>query len=292
MPLDSVIFLLRDEGGQITLPVELDVPAEGLTTAKVTRLASEALLRLITDALKGAPMRVVSGALDATQLQSIPGMSKVPGLGALLGKQEELPPFDGTPAEIAFDAGGAALRAGCAEQLEPLLQRLRDDRSLSLLLDCELGDDDLAALERWSRPADEELLALAARHRARNAFLARERDVAAPRVRAALAAGDSAALAASQEALRAIERSLAETARSLEETLELHGGAKRAVTVRARAAARELAQRRLDGVRELLLGSGVDEIALRIEVKRPRATPTAATPAGIVRLSPVRKHAP
>src|SRR5262249_11459323 len=62
-PLDSVLYLLRDANAQQRLPVNFKVEGDQLSRSEITEVASSALLHLITDAVKAAPMRIVSGTL-------------------------------------------------------------------------------------------------------------------------------------------------------------------------------------------------------------------------------------
>lgn len=284
-PLDSILFLLRDEEGATRLPVRFDVPAKGMEGRAIARLAAETLARLIADAVAAAPMRVVSGALDVVQLQNVPGLSSLPGLGSLLGKTEPLP-FDGTPIVLALEPGSGALPADALARLEPLLAQLRADPSLSVTVDHQLGGGDVLRLEQWSRPSDDDLAELARKLRTRRATVGDERAVAAAAARVAIGSGDGAAATAAREALRAAERELARIEEALEATLALHGDARRGIAQRVRASAKALAGARLAAARELLMGAAVEAIGTRLQVKRARATPPSGDGGGALLFTP------
>ncbi|MBL8843992.1 MAG: DUF748 domain-containing protein [Planctomycetes bacterium] len=284
-PLDSILFLLRDEEGATRLPVRFDVPSAGMEGHAIARLATETLARLIADAVAGAPMRVVSGALDVVQLQNVPGLSSLPGLGSLLGKTEPLP-FDGTPIVVALEPGSGVLPTDALARLEPLLAQLRADPSLSVVVDHQLGGGDVERLEQWSRPSDDDLAELARKLRTRRATVDDERAVAAAAARVAIGSGDEAAATAARESLRGAERELARIEEALEATLALHGDARRGVAQRVRASAKALAAARLAAARELLMGAAVESIGTRLQVKRARATPPLGDGGGVLLFTP------
>ena len=66
----------------------------------------------------------------------------------------------------------------------------------------------------------------------------------------------------------------------------LRPGAERRRDARTRAACLAIAQRRIDAVQTLLLATGVDEIARRIDARRPRFVPVEGSGGGQVTLTP------
>ncbi len=294
-PLDSILFLLRNEDDETRLPVRFEVAGDGMSGGEIARVATTTLLRLIADAVAAAPMRVASGALDAVQLKNLPGLSSVPGLGSLLGNAEPLP-FDGTPVVLSLEAGAAALPADALTALAPILAQLRADPSLSVVVEHQFGGADFERMRRWSQPQDDDLADLARKLRARRDVLGAQREAAASAARLAFGtnrSGDGAGGAqarTAQERLRELEQELARTEAALDATLALHGDSRRGAAQRVRAGAQALATTRLASARDLLMGAAVEAIGTRLDVKRPRVTPPVGSDGGFLIVTPRQKR--
>lgn len=278
-PLDTVLFLLRDKDGQQQVPLKFTVEAEGLSTAQITRVATETLLRLIRDAIASAPMRIVSGALDAVQLSQIPGFDKlpglsdIPGLGRLFKKSE--PKADAPPIFVELAPGATRLPDDAPHRLQPLFDHLRDDETLRVTIEHQLGSADQERLRKLARPQQADLAALGTRLRRRRDELAARHDALSAEARGAFAMGRAAAAAATTQDLRAVDRELDVVEQAMDQVFSLHGE----ITPRdddriVRRGCVMFAELRLADLRDLLEAQGIGDLSSRIDVRPVRATPT------------------
>jgi hypothetical protein len=294
-PLDTVVYLLRDKNAQQRLPIHFTVEGEKVSTSEVTQVATKALLRLITVAIRSAPMRVLSGTLDAAQLSSLPGVSTLTGLTDLdkLGKlftKDEAPAYTGEPIVIDLGAGVATLPPDARARLEPLFQQMRADDSIVLVVDHLLGSDDVAQLRRSSAPTPEECTELATRLRMRRAELFKERDAVAAEARTQFVIGRPEDAAPLLERVRALDRECADVEESLDRALDLSGRPNgHAADKRVRSASFALADLRVADLREILDGASVKRMAVRYEVKRVRAGVRGDAPGGCIVVTPHKR---
>jgi hypothetical protein len=295
-PLDTVVYLLRDKNAQQRLPIHFTVEGEHVSTSEVTQVATKALLRLITVAIRSAPMRVLSGTLDAAQLSSLPGVSTLTGLtdldnlGKLFTKSEEAPAYTGEPITIDLGPGVATLPPDARARLEPLFQQMRADDSIVLIVDHLLGSDDVAQLRRSSAPTPEECTELATRLRMRRAELFTERDAAAAEARTRFVIGRPEEAAPLLEKVRALDRECADVEESLDRALDLSGRPNgHAADKRVRSASFALADLRIADLREILAGASVKRMAERFEVKRVRAGVRSDATGGCIVVTPHKR---
>lgn len=294
-PLDTVVYLLRDKNAQQRLPIHFTVEGEHIKTSEVTQVATKALLRLITVAIRSAPMRVLSGTLDAAQLSSLPGVSTLTGLTDLdkLGKlftKDETPAYTGEPIVIDVGAGVATLPPDARARLEPLFQQMRADDSIVLVVEHLLGSDDVAQLRRSSAPTPEECTELATRLRMRRAELFTERDAVAAEARTQFVIGRPEDAAPLLEKVRALDRECADVEESLDRALDLSGRPNgHAADKRVRSASFALADLRVADLREILAGASVKRMAERFEVKRVRAGVRSDAPGGCIVVTPHKR---
>ena len=273
-PLDSVLYLLRDDNGQQRLPINFQVEGDQVSTRQVTEVATKTLLRLITEAVKGAPMRIVSGTLDAAQLSKLPGVSYLTNPSSV-GKaftKDDTPAYTGESVVIECAPGVATLPPDARARLEPLFQQMRADDSMTLVAEHRLGRDDVEALRRSSTPTAQECADLATRLRLRRRELAGRRDAAAAEARARFAIGRPVDAEPLLETMRMLERESADVEDALDRALEAASRTTGRVTDhRIRAASLGLADLRVADLREILDGASVKRMAVRYEVKRVRA---------------------
>ena len=92
-PLDSVIFLLKDAGGEIKTPVKFGLTDKGISVAEVSAQASLALGRVIASAAAGSALRVggaVTGLFGSAEMKnprkSSPRSSRFGSRTALLAR--------------------------------------------------------------------------------------------------------------------------------------------------------------------------------------------------------------
>ncbi len=259
-PLNTVIFILKDESGAIRIPLSFTVPADGIGTGQTLTLATTTLGRLIVNAVAASPFRMVGTVTG--------GVGAVGGILGLGGEEEAA---EAEPVAASFEPGDAFLSAAEKERLKDLLEELDDDDELVVSLRHELGPADLPPLARRANPPPESCQDLAARLRRRKFDILETRGVVAAEARAALAAGLSDQAAAATRQLQALDRDLAATERSIDAVLDLlRPGAERLADRRTREAAVALANLRIEEAARFLLLSGIDDIDKRIRVKRAR----------------------
>jgi hypothetical protein len=291
-PLDSVLYLLRDDNGQQRLPVNFQVEGDQVSTRQVTEVATKALLRLITEAVKGAPMRIVSGTLDAAQISNLPGVSYLTN-PASVGKaftKDDTPAYTGDSVVIECAPGVATLPPDARARLEPLFQMMRADDSITLVAEHRLGRDDVEQMRRSSTPTAQECSDLATRLRLRRRELAGRRDAAAAEARARFAIGRPVDAAPLLDTMRVLERESADVEDALDRALEAASRTTgRVADRRIRAACLGLADLRVADAHELLLEAGVKGMANRFEIKRVRGGLREEGNTGYVVVTPHRK---
>ena len=269
-PLDTVLFLLRDESGQQTIPLRVDVGADGVSLTAVAGAAGQALGQVIVDALSAAPLRLLgplSGVVDA------------------LGLLPDAP----TPetVAVAYLPGVITPEEEALAPVHPLLAALRADPTLRVVVQHELGRGDIESAERLANPPPEASAELVARLRDRKSALERERGEVAALTRARYGIGLEDRAAAGTAELRRLDRETVAVEAALDGVLELvRPGAERRSDQRTRSAALALAEERLARLRAALLEAGGRDLAERIEIRRPRFARPADDAAGRITLTP------
>lgn len=256
-PLDSVLFLLRNEDDEHRLPVQLHVPAGGLSAASVRETIAEAVLRIVAAAVAGSAERtagVLTGALGLSGDAALPA-----------------------PATLPFAAGDPLPLAALPGTI---VDALRDDPQLELLLVHELGAGDLARATALANPGPDRIEPEVERLRRSRRELQRQRLPLAERCEALFLAGQLHEARAAQLELQANDRRLGELEGSLDAMLGmLAGDSPRAARRRTTAAAAELAASRLAAVRAQVLAlPGLD--ASRVVARSPRGVPTVGIAEG------------
>ncbi|MBL8730593.1 MAG: DUF748 domain-containing protein [Planctomycetes bacterium] len=269
-PLDTVLFALRNDADEHVLPLQLQLPAEGLSGGAVAEAAAEALVRLIADAVASAAFRVggmVTGAV---------GLGGATDLRSLVATLE-------FPAGDPLPAGGS---------LEPLLAAAADDPELVIVLAHELGHGDLERAAQLASPPPDIVAATVARLRAARAVLERERAELAGRTAALFGAGRVQEAWQQHTLLRQTDDRLGALVRTQEEALRMSMGEnERAVRRRTRAAATAMAEARLQSVQQQIAQRFGAAMAQRVEWRPPRGLETAGLPAGGRVVATVRRRA-
>ena len=262
-PLDTVLFVLRNERGEQKIPLNLRLGSGGLSPVEISRAVATTLGQLIGDALSASPFRIIGGVLDLT------------GLG--FGEPVELSPDS---IAVDFEPGQSSFASVAWDGMRPLIDAMRRDESIRIVVQHELGGGDVARAERLANPSEAECLQLVERLRARKREVLRARDVLASDVRASWAVGRENEARAAGERLRALELELAQTESALDSVLALiRPGAERRRDKRTREACLALADVRLAAVRRALLSAGVPRMAQRLDMRRARfALPDASEP--------------
>ncbi|MBL9076050.1 MAG: DUF748 domain-containing protein [Planctomycetes bacterium] len=269
-PLDTVLFVLRNENDEHVLPLRVEVPGQGLSTGAVTDAAVNALVRLIADAVAGAAFRVsgvVTGAV---------GLGGGEDLRSLVGALE-FPPGEPLP------SGGS---------LDAVLAAATDDPGLAIVLQHELGRGDVARAAELAAPPRAVVEDCVARLRAERSQRQRQRDEVAVHLAALYAAGRMQDAWQLQETLAGLDRQLGELVQTLEDALQLLAGENdRALRRRARAAAAGLAEHRLAAVRAQIVARLGPGAADRVEWRPPRTVETAGLDGGGRVIAGVRRRA-
>ncbi len=251
-PLNTVIFLLRNEAGSIKVPLGVHVAAEGLSIFQVTEIAVKTLSTQIAKAVLNSPFRVAKFGMDLVPVPIGKG-------GKEKGAEE--------PAAIEFAPGDGGLAEGERRKIEALVERLRRDRTVQVTLRHEAGEADVARAGILANPAPAEAAALAQGLRERKADLLAARPAAAAIARGAISSRIDGLDREAISRLQAIDRELARTEDALDGLDELlRPGAGRGAPRRAREASCAVGRDRIEAVRAVLAGSGTPEIDGRIRV--------------------------
>ncbi|MFH2002517.1 MAG: DUF748 domain-containing protein, partial [Planctomycetota bacterium] len=256
-PLDTVVFLLRDEDEIVSIPLDLEVGADGMSAARIAGMAVSTLGSLITDAVASSPFRVVGGTF-----------STLGDLGSLvpMGGAEEEALEEGPYLSLRFEPGDTCLRQESRQSLEALADRLDDEEGLTVMLRHELSEKDIEVAARNANPSPEDCLDLSRRFRLEKKRMAMDRAQLASRATAAFAAGLDRDGALLTTQIRSLDRQAGQLEKSLDETLALlQSGAERRASRRTRIACVDLGMARLEKVRHFLEACGTDQAAQRIK---------------------------
>ncbi|QDV06805.1 hypothetical protein Poly30_23200 [Planctomycetes bacterium Poly30] len=308
-PLDTVLYLLRNDSGEQVIPIRLDIPADGVSATRVASLAATTLGTLITDAVSSAPMRVLG------PLQNVAGA---------LGLTRE--PLTAETVTLQFAEGAATMAAAAVERTEDESERneqlvtnadplgnvvraLKGNPDLRVVVQAELGEGDLDVARRLGNPPRESIESLIEYNRRRKASLERERSQLAARARAQVFAG-AAGMSSDRVAgglnagtspsesrsevlarLQSLDSERAAVEKALDDLFSyIRPGAERRADMRTRNAALALANQRLDRVRLALVGRVGDAVARRIDVRRARFRKSTEKnplpPLGLVTVTP------
>ncbi|MEM8711978.1 MAG: DUF748 domain-containing protein, partial [Planctomycetota bacterium] len=303
-PLDTVLFLLRNEDGEQKLPVRLDVPKEGVSMGQIAGLAANTLGVLITDAVSSAPLRVlgplgsVAGALGLTsEPLSADTVTLEFADGAATMAASKV-----VPSQLEGETTDRAKTPLSGDPIEAIALALRGNPDLRVVVQADLGEADLEVAQRLANPPRDTILSLIGRQRDRKAAIERERAILTAKARARIFAGaaanDSDGFGSAPRAdedltarLQSLDAERAAVERALDELFGyIRPGAERRADMRTRNAALALAQERLDRVRLDLVRRVCVAVATRIDVRRARfrkSTEKNPLPArGIVTITP------
>ena len=257
-PLDTVIFVLKNEQGEIRLPLAFDFGGgSSMGLAEISAKASAAFLRLVTEALAAAPLRAVGSVTD------------VVGLGGLVGGRDRTPKYAGMTAEVDFEVGSAHVDRELAPPLAAIVKAMAKDPLLEIEGVHHFGTDDIERARELANPDSDVALKLLQSLRRKRDELSRERGELAVEVRASLALGRTGDFQAAQADLVRLSRELGEVESSVDQVAALLGrNAAGKAERRRRRVALDIAQSRMDALMRALIRAGVDQT--RINLKRPR----------------------
>lgn len=268
-PLDTVLFVLKNEDDEHVLPLQIEVPTEGLSGGAIAGAAAEALGHLIADAVSSAAFRVGGMVTGAVGLGGTDSAAKL-------------------TATLDFAAGDPLPPRG---SLADLIAAVADDPSLTIVLQHELGGGDLQRAGELACPPAEVVRAAATRLGAERVRLERERALLAGNTAALYGGGRLQDAWQQQQRLHDLDQRLGALVVTQEETLRvLAGESERAARRRTRAGAEALAAARLNAVRQQLQRALGDSVATRIVLRSPRGVVTAGLPAGGRVVASVRRR--
>ena len=249
-PLDSILFLLRDSGGAITLPIDIELEPDNISTGAVALEGTKALGTVIGTAVAESGFRVAGGALDLVGIQLA----------------QEPPPKSDRSVALDFSPGSNVLSIGERRKLAGLVELLESDDTIVLRLGHELGKGDLERAEVLANPSREDCLDLITNLGVRKRELERQVGEVQVHARAAWAVNDVTRAERLREQLESLNREAGLTEEALDELYDrLRPGSERRAPRRVRAAAVQLAALRLERVHRALLELDLADIESRIE---------------------------
>ncbi|NLZ05728.1 MAG: DUF748 domain-containing protein [Phycisphaerae bacterium] len=267
--LDTVLFILRDAGGSIRLPLSFKIGEDGLSRGQITQAAVGAAATLIAGAVAGSPYRVAGT------------------IGNILGGDKE----ETSGAEtyvVEYAAGITMLSDHQAAELAQIAERLRNERDLAVTVRHHLGAADIekaAGLVNLSEPQTKALLAKLRQERTE---LRRRRDELAGQTRAAYAAGSRGNVTTRTRQLQQAETQLGLIEQALDNLLEtMRPGSEYAVRRRTQDACIAIGKARIETVAALLAiepAADGPEASGRVTFVPPRFT-EAGDPAGRITLT-------
>jgi hypothetical protein len=258
-PLDSVLWVLRNDAEEQRIPMQIEMPANGVSAAAIRNAAVESLTLLIGKAIGSAPMRA-AGA--------------VTGLLGLGGARDDLKELVTT---LPSQAGEVEPDLS---SLTRLLAATANDLEVKFVLSHELGAADLERAAALANPAPEIQKATIARLRDRRAELSASRSQLAVEAAALYAAGNHDAEAA-RSRLSTMDTELGGVEATLDQALAMLDGNTRHDRARnTRRAALALGNLRLEAVRAAIEARLPPGSADRIELRPARGVATAGLVAG------------
>lgn len=271
-PLDTVLFLLRDESGRQTIPVRLDIGADGISVPAVAGAVGTAIGQVLADAISAAPLRLLSPLNDVVGFL---GLTPAP----VTAETVVVPYGPG----VAL-AGDEALRTAL-----PLVDAMRADPALRVVVQHQLGGGDIDQAARLANPDPARAEELVTRLRDRKAALRREWGERAALTRAQYAVGSTDLAEAGTAHLRELDAEIVATEAALDRVFDLlRPGAERRREQRTRAAALALAELRLERIRAAILRRGGRDLEPRLDFRRPRFVPAEGDDGGSVTFTPRR----
>lgn len=266
-PLNTVVWVLRDQDAVVTLPVDIEIEQGQVSMARVTTLAIAIIGEQVGRALANSPFRVLGQVGDIGNA----ALSFVPGSNLLsFDFGEDIM----RTCLVSFEAGESALDAASRAALDDLARRLRENPEVGIVVSHELGGGDMARLERLTSPSREDCQALYQRLIQRKAALSDSRVDLSNRARSQHAAGLIADARVTWSRMRRIDQEIGRVDLQIVEVFELLSPrASRRAARRARSAAIELGRRRLERVRSYLAGQGISDFARRCKLTRVRFSP-------------------
>lgn len=256
-PLDTVLWILRNERGEQVIPLSFTIDESGLSTAELVSQGTQALVRLITDALASSPLRLGGGLLDFVGLDPFGSPKDAPDVGP--------------PIELAFEVGDTRLTAAAQAQVTEILRALGKDDGLIYRVGHRYIPGDIERARALAIPDVDESRALARRLEVERDQTVLQLAFERERLARLVATGAREEAETLTAELRTAAARLDGVERSLDTLYELSVPAdERTQQKRVAAAALRLAERRFEAlVRELFARGAGDDLA-RLQFARPR----------------------
>lgn len=273
-PLDTVLFVLKDEDGDHGIPLHLTMDEGGASLGTILGAVTKSLGLVIGEALASAPMRFVSGVVD------LAGMGIEPI--ELTGDEW---------VEVPYGAGVVQAPDDLPTMVEPLFDLLRRDPSLYLTVQHGLGSGDVAQAMVLANPSREQCLDMASFYRGRRGELLKQRDDAATEVHAAYAMGHADQAKVLAASLKDLDSQLGRTESALDRVLErTRDQSVRAKLRRTKSAALEVSRRRMGRVEAFLRTAKIQSMGTRVDARRPRFSKKQEQAQGSIRISVSRRR--
>lgn len=261
-PLDTVLFLLRNEADEQRIPLHVTLPGQRSGAGALTQAIVDALVAVLADAVASAAGRAGGMLTGAIGLGGSTGVPDVSTAWTFAPGDPEARPAD----------------------LAPLLAAVVGDPTLEIVLIHELGRADEARANQLANPEPAELQQTVRTLRDRQQELLRQRTPLAERVAASYATGQVQDARSLWTELAVLDRQLGELGRTLDQALDMSAGdTQRLQKRRTQAAAVALGERRLQAVRDALRRAAPDLPDARIQARRARAVVADGDDAGRVR---------
>ncbi len=265
--LDTALFILRDAGGSIRLPLSFQINEDGLSGGQMTQAAVGAAASLIGGAVAGSPYRVAGT------------------IGNILGVEKE----EATGAEtyvVKYDAGVTTLSEEQIAELVKIRERLRREHDLTVTVRHQLGEGDIGKAGGLVNPSAAETQELLTRLRQERAELVRTRAELAGEARAVYAAGTRESAMLKTGRLQEVETRLGLIERALDDLLEtLRPGAESAAKRRTRDACIAIGKARLETVGSYVRSAETSEESGRLTFVPPRFSEADAAGSSCITLT-------
>ncbi|MCB9887069.1 MAG: DUF748 domain-containing protein [Planctomycetes bacterium] len=258
-PLDTVLFLLRDDDGEHRLPVRVVLDNHKLDPATIRDAAVEAIALLLGKAVGSTPMRALRSVTD---------------LFGITGKR------DPRELDTAVDFPAGQTTAPPTD-FAAIAEMLAAEPHRRVVLRHEPGVGDKERVAALANPRSAMVLtSITDLRQQRDQLLARRQPLATG-LAARLTAGRAGETFAMQQELADLDTRLGALEATLDEALQmLDEGTSGATNRRTREALRDLGEVRMRVVRQRLRDLLGDDFEGRVELRAPRTLPKADLEAG------------
>lgn len=271
--LDTVLFILRDAGGSIRLPLSFKIDEQGVSRGQITQAAVGAAATLIAGAVAGSPYRVAGT------------------IGNILGGEKEEPSGAETQV-VQYAAAVTTLSVEQAEEVAIIAERLRRERDLSVTVRHHLSGGDIGAANSLVNLSPEDTRELLVKLRQERAELQRLRNELAGQTRLAHAAGSRGNAIVRTRRLQQAEVQLGLIERALDDLLEtMRPGAEYAARRRTQDACVAIGKTRMETLAALLRIEEIPEASGRVTFVPPRFMESDDPAGGSITLTFIRSKA-